>query len=181
LHGSFFFLLYCRISLIFNIFIKNRISLHNLKEGRGNGSRDLFVEWFGTGKVISIIFREADGFLLLFSHSIKAGRDTIPKVDTVGELLGVESGSHSGAWTATCALGGAQRFRQQFHTMISMHSCHNVRGVSPLASSFFEVALLTQLCHQKLEETMLRLMLNQASPKLGEYAKIEARVGQLQS
>jgi hypothetical protein len=94
LHGSFFFLLYCRISLIFNIFIKNRISLHNLKEGRGNGSKDLFVEWFGTGKVISIIFREADGFLLLFSHSIKAGQDTIPKVDTVGELLGVESGSH---------------------------------------------------------------------------------------
>src|SRR5579885_2503687 len=56
-----------------------------------------------------------------------------------------------------------------------------MRGVSPLASSFFEIPLLTQLCHKQLEEAVLGLMFNQASPKLGEHAEIEARIGQLQS
>ena len=65
--------------------------------------------------------------------------------------------------------------------MVAMNRCQNVRGVSPLASSFFEVALLTQLCHKQLKETMLSLMLNQAGAKLGEYAKIESWVGQVQS
>ena len=54
--------------------------------------------------------------------------------------------------------------------MVSMHCRQKVRGIRPQASSFFEVALLTQLCHKQLEEAILRLMFNEAAPKRGENA-----------
>ena len=74
LYDLLFFLLSYRILVIFNEYIENHISPHDLREGRGGGSRDLFAEWFGTGKMTSTI-SEADEFFLLFSHSIKAGQD----------------------------------------------------------------------------------------------------------
>jgi hypothetical protein len=56
-----------------------------------------------------------------------------------------------------------------------------VRGVGPLTSSFFEVALRALLCHKKLEEALLRLMLDQACAEFGEHTEIEAWVGQFQA
>ena len=64
--------------------------------------------------------------------------------------------------------------------MVTMHRRQNVCRVGTLASSFFEVALLTQLFYKKLEEAMLCLMLNHAGAKFGEHTEIETWVGQLQ-
>jgi hypothetical protein len=56
-----------------------------------------------------------------------------------------------------------------------------VRGVGPLTSSFFEVALLAERFHKQREEALLRLMLDQACAEFGEHTEIEARVGQFQA
>src|SRR6266496_850814 len=63
-HRSFFFLLRSIIDAIFTVFIKNRISLHDVQEGRGDGSRDPFVEGFVTGQAIFTIFQKLMGFFI---------------------------------------------------------------------------------------------------------------------
>jgi len=67
-HRSFFFILHSIIDAIFTVFIKNRISPHDVPEGRGDGSRDPFFEWFVTGQVIFTIFQKLMGFFIC-SHT----------------------------------------------------------------------------------------------------------------
>ena len=74
----------------------------------------------------------------------------------------------------------SEGFADTFDSVEGMDYCQNMSGVCALSSSLFEIALLTQQRHERLEEELVALLREQTGAKLGKHCMIEASITQLQ-